>query len=327
MDVFKGFDRTFKILVADDQPENLELMLEILKSSRCIAFVARTGREALERALEVEPDLVLLDVMMPEMSGYEVCQRLKADPRTQLTPVVIVTALQELEDKIRGIEAGADDFLNKPFHVAEFVARVRSLLRLKQITDELETAETVLLSMALGVEAKDPNTIGHCERLATYSVTLGQQLRLDSEALKALKRGGVLHDIGKLAVPDRILLNRGPLCSEDWAVMRQHTIIGERICQPLRSFRSVLPIIRYHHERWNGSGYPDGLKGDEIPVTARILQTVDVFDALRSERPYKPAFEHGEVLQTINEEARRGWLDPEITYEFIRLVESGALPA
>lgn len=255
------------------------------------------------------------------LDGYQLCQHLKNDERTRLIPVIMVTALQDLEDKIRGIEAGADDFLNKPFNVAEFVARVRASLRLKQITDELENAETVLFSLALGVEAKDPSTNGHCERLARNSVKLGEKLGLNSSLLKALYRGGILHDIGKLGIPDAILLNPKPLSQEEWAKMQQHTLIGERICTPLRNFKLVLPIIRNHHERWDGGGYPDGLRGDETPITARILQTVDVFDALCSQRPYKPPFPVKEVLDQMNEEAKRGWRDRELIFEFIRMIE------
>lgn len=325
MDIFKGFDRRFRVLVADDLPENLALIRDILQSPRCEVILARSGREAWEKVLQHPPDLVLLDVMMPGMDGYEVCHRLKTHRETQLIPVVMITALTDLGDKIRGIEAGADDFLNKPFNLAEFAARVRSLLRLKQITDELENAETVLFSLALGVEAKDPSTIGHCERLSRYSVKLGERLGVDAGSLRALQRGGILHDIGKLGIPDSILLSPNPLSGEEWTVMRQHTLIGERICQPLRSFGQVLPIIRYHHERWDGGGYPDGLKGDETPMAARILQIADVYDALCSQRPYKPPFTTNAVLDQLNLEARQGWRDRDLTYEFIRLVENQEL--
>jgi len=322
MDILNGFERHFKVLVADDQPQNIKLIEKILQSKKCQVISASNGKEALEKAFEYEPDLILLDVLMPEMDGYEVCHKLKQNEHLQLIPVVMITALQEPEAKIRGLEVGADDFLNKPFSTAEFIARVRSSLRLKQITDELERAEAVLYSMALGVEAKDASMNGHCDRLSLYSQKLGERLGLSSTEIKALKRGGILHDIGKLGIPDSILLKPDELSESEWSVMRQHTLIGERICQPLRSFRQVLPIIRSHHERWNGSGYPDGLRKEEIPITARILQTVDIFDALCSQRPYKPAYEMQEVQKTMKDEAKKGWRDGDLLYEFFKLLES-----
>jgi putative two-component system response regulator len=322
MDIFQDFDRNFKVLVADDAPQNLLLIQKILRSPRCQILTASDGKEALEKVIAESPDLVLLDVMMPEIDGFEVCRSIKQHEQLQLIPVIMITGLQEPEAKIHGLESGADDFINKPFSIAELVARIRSSLRLKSITDELEHAESVLFSMALGVEAKDPTTNGHCERLSLYSQKLGHRLGLSPGELKALKRGGILHDIGKLGIPDAILLSPNTLSSEEWDVMRQHTLIGERICQPLRSFREVLPIIRSHHERWDGGGYPDSLRKDEIPITARILQTVDVFDALCSERPYKPSFGMRVVHETMREEAQKGWRDHELLYEFFKLVES-----
>jgi putative two-component system response regulator len=325
MDILNGFERHFTILIADDEPHNIKLFERILQSKKCQLIKAANGKEAYEKAVEYEPDLILLDVMMPEMDGFEVCHKLKQNQRLQLIPVVMITALQEAEAKIRGLEAGADDFLNKPFSPSEFIARVRSSLRLKTITDELERAEVVLHSLALGVEAKDPSTNGHCERLSLYSQKLGERLGLSAEEIKALKQGGILHDIGKLGVPDAILLKPQELSDLEWNIMRQHTLIGERICQPLRSLRQVLPIIRSHHERWNGSGYPDGLSKEEIPITARILQTVDVFDALCCLRPYKPPFPIDEVQKTMSEEVKKGWRDADLLYEFFKLLETREL--
>jgi putative two-component system response regulator len=226
---------------------------------------------------------------MPQQDGFAVCQSVKANQETRLIPVVLVTGSGSSEDRIRGIECGADDFLSKPVRVQEFRARVHSLLRMKRFTDELERAETVLFSLARSIEAKDPYTGGHCERLSAYSVALGKRLGLPPEQLLALSRGGIVHDIGKVAVPDHILLKPGPLTAEERKVIEQHPVVGERICAPLKSFRLVLPIIRHHHERLDGSGYPDGLKGERIPLLARLLTTVDIYDALTTDRPYRPA--------------------------------------
>ena len=217
---------------------------------------------------------------MPERNGFDVCREVKSSPDTRLIPVVLVTASTAVADRIEGIECGADDFLSKPVNREELLARVRSLLRLKQFTDELENAETVLFSLALSIEAKDPYTEGHCDRLSQYSVVLAERLDLPNDLRIALRRAGTVHDIGKVAVPEHVLLKPGPLTPEEWKVMKQHPVVGERICAPLKSFRHVLPVIRSHHEKLDGSGYPDGLKGDEIPLTARVLQVVDIYDAL-----------------------------------------------
>jgi putative two-component system response regulator len=237
-----------------------------------------------------------------------------------LTPVVLVTALSATEDRIRGLEAGADDFLIKPVDRSELLARVRSLLSLKAFTDELEQAEAVLFSLAQSIEGKDPYTEGHCQRLSDYSAYLGERMGLPLEQITALRRAGVVHDIGKIAVPDAILLKPAKLTIEEFKVMQQHPLVGERICGPLKSFRLVLPIIRHHHEKLNGSGYPDGLKGDQIPLTARVLQVVDVFDALTTVRPYKRALSVSETLEVMNEEVKKGWWDPGIFSQFEQLV-------
>lgn len=314
-----------RILVVDDDALIRQFLEDQLTGEGYLVSTARDGEEALAKVAADSPDLILLDVMMPKLDGFEVCRRLKSDDRTILIPVVIVTALTATDQRIKGIEAGADDFLSKPYNRLELFTRVRSLLKLKRHTDELENAETVLFSLALSVEAKDPYTNGHCDRLARYSVALGKSLGLHAEQLKALQRGGILHDLGKIGVPESILLKPGPLNDMERAVVREHPAIGERICKPLKSLRTVLPIIRHHHERWDGSGYPDGLAGEAIPLTARILQVADIYDAFTTERPYKRALTQDEAIALMREETAKGWWDPRLVEAFIGLVTNGAL--
>ena len=315
-----------RVLIVDDIRENVDLVRSLMRAEGYEVASASNGLEALAQVASTPPDLILLDIMMPTLDGYAVCRQLKARPETRLVPIVLITALGDEADKLLGIEAGADDFLTKPFSHAELKARVRSLLKLKAFTDELEHAETMLLALGRTVEAKDPYTQGHCERLAAYSVALGRVLRLPPDEVTALDLGGALHDLGKIGIPDAILLKPSGLTEAEWAIMREHPVIGERICVPLRSLRRVLPIIRHHHERWDGGGYPDGLVGKEIPITARILQVVDIFDALTTERPYKPAVSQTTALAALRDEVARGWRDPAVVEPFIELVERGGLP-
>jgi putative two-component system response regulator len=308
------------VLVVDDNQDNTLLLQELLASRGYEVETADSAEEAEEKIHGRRPDLVLLDVVMPGRSGYELCRQLKEDAETRLIPVVMITGLTDREDKVRGIEAGADDFLNKPIFPEELFARVKSLLKLKEFTDELETAEAVLCTLGLSVEARDPYTEGHCERLSRDAGELGEHLGLEPEDVLALRRGGYLHDLGKIRVPDEILKKGDKLTQEEWMIMKQHPLTGESICKPLRSLRLVLPIIRHHHEHWNGEGYPDGLKGRDIPLLARILQVVDVYDALCTARPYKPALAHEEAARTMREEARIGLWDRELVDEFLRLL-------
>ncbi|HTR68319.1 MAG TPA: HD domain-containing phosphohydrolase [Terriglobales bacterium] len=314
---------TGTILVADDQPPNRELLEELLTAQGLKVITAPDGTEALHQFQRETIDLVILDVMMPHLNGFEVCEKIKSNPDTYLTPIILVTALSDRQDRIDGIKAGADDFLTRPVDSIQLVARVRSLLKLKQRTDELERAEAVLFSLARSIEGKDPYTHGHCERLAEYSSSLGEHLNLDEDQITALRRAGVVHDIGKIAIPDAILLKPARLTPEEWTIVREHPVVGERICAPLKSFRWVLPIIRHHHEKFDGSGYPDGLCGEAIDITARVLQIVDVYDSLTTVRPYKPAYSITDALQTIKQEVARGWWDARIFEEFERLVRSG----
>jgi putative two-component system response regulator len=315
---------TGAILVADDQAANRELLEELLTPQGCKVVTVPDGAAALEELTRAQFDLVLLDVMMPHLTGFEVCEKIKNNPDTYLIPVIMITALSDKQDRIEGIRVGADDFLSRPVDRTELLARVRSLLKLKQRTDELERAESVLFSLARSIEGKDPYTHGHCERLSDYSTRLGEHLGLSEDQLIALRRAGIVHDVGKIAVPDAILLKPGSLTADEWKLIREHPVVGERICAPLKSFRFVLPIIRNHHEKLDGSGYPDGLRGEEIPVTARVLQVVDVYDALTTDRPYKKAFSITDALQTMKEEVAKGWWDPHIFDQFERLVRTGA---
>ncbi|HET7208566.1 MAG TPA: HD domain-containing phosphohydrolase [Terriglobales bacterium] len=313
--------RSPRILVVDDNPDIVLLMQELLASRGYDAVAVSRATEAEAEIQRHPPDLVLLDVVMPGKSGYELCRDIKDNPVTRLIPVVLITGLSDREDKLRGIEAGADDFLNKPIFAEELFARVKSLLKLKEFTDELESAENVLCTLGRSVEARDPYTEGHCERLAQYASSLGEHLGLDQESLVALRRGGYLHDLGKIAVPDEILKKGSNLSPAEWEIMKKHPVTGENICKPLKSLRLVLPIIRHHHEHPNGTGYPDGLRDGEIPLLPRILQVVDVYDALRTARPYKPALTHEQSAITMRDEARAGLWDAELVGEFFAMLD------
>jgi putative two-component system response regulator len=257
---------------------------------------------------------------MPEVDGLEVCRRLKAEPATRLTPVVLVTGLSDLSDRIKGIEAGADEFLSKPVHPHELRARVASLTRMKHLIDALDSAEAAFMALALTVEARDPSTNGHCERLSEHAVLLGRTLGLPQADLHALDRGGYLHDVGKVGIPDAVLLKPGPLTATEFALMKRHPEIGDRVCAPLQSLRRVRPIILCHHERLDGSGYPAGLRGDEVPLLAQIVAIVDVYDALTSPRPYRPALSQDQAIQHLIADVQAGKFAEHYVEAFLDIV-------
>jgi putative two-component system response regulator len=285
----------------------------------------KSGAEALATLRREKVDLVLLDVQMPGENGFDICARLKQQPETRLIPVALVTGLNAREHKIKGLRAGADDFISKPFDPEELQARVASLVRLKQYTDELDSTEGILRSLALIIEARDQYTDGHCERLSQYAVALGSALGRPSEDLSALDRGGYLHDIGKIGIPDALLLKPSALTPEEFELMKQHTVIGDRLCGELRSLRLVREIVRHHHERLDGSGYPDHLHGDEISVLAQIVSTVDLFDAVTTARPYRPALPPDYAFKELRDEAARGLRDPAMVETFIELAKTEEL--
>ena len=310
-----------RVLVADDTDTIRALFEKLLAGEGYQVISAVDGLEALDAVNLHHPDVVLTDVGMPGMDGIEVCRRLKANPATRLTPVVLITGLSELPDRIRGIEAGADDFLTKPVHPQELRARVAALLRMKQLTDALDSAESAFMALALTIEARDPSTKGHCERLAQSAMRLGRVLGVSSDDLNALHRGGYLHDVGKVGVPDSVLLKPGPLSEPEFALMKRHTEIGDSLCAPLQSLRHVRPIIRSHHERLDGSGYPDGLRGDEVPLLAQIVGVIDVFDALTSARPYRPALAIETAVRYLVMEVEKRRLSSTLVSAFLETLD------
>jgi putative two-component system response regulator len=313
-----------KVLLVDDEAANIRLLKTMLTREGYSVVTASDGGEALAMVASEQPDLVVMDVLMPKLSGYDVCERIKHNPATRLTPVVLITALHEREDRIRGINAGADDFLSKPVDSHVLKARARSLVRLKHYTDDLDSAESVIMSLALVIEARDAYTDGHCQRLAAYATSFGKALQLSEEDLAALFRGGYLHDVGKIGIPDEILLKPGRLSESEYHQIQEHPVIGDRLCGELRSLRQVRPIVRHHHERLDGSGYPDGLKGDAIPLLAQIMGIVDVYDAITTTRPYKPAATREQAYVELLQEVDQGWRRKDLVDAFITVNRQAA---
>ena len=308
------------ILIVEDDAAIRQVLVELLSTFGYHVMAAESAEKALEFLNVVAPDLILTDVHMGAISGIELCKRVKSDPRYEFTPVVVLTAVSDLNARVAGLAAGADDFFPKPVDFAELRARVAALLRVKLLLDQLERAENVITTLALTIEARDSYTSGHCERLARYAVAVGQALGVDKASLRALRLGGYLHDLGKITVPDGILLKQGPLEPAEMERMREHPTVGADLVVGLRSLEAVRPIMRHHHEKWNGSGYPDGLKGEAIPLGARIIAVVDVYDALHTMRPYKPALPHEEAVAILLEETDAGFWDPRVVRTFLEVL-------
>jgi len=308
------------ILVVEDEPHIRDLLSGLLGALGYRLLMAASAEQALDALNVVSPDLVLTDVHLGAMSGIELCAQLKADPRYELMPVVILTAVGDLEARVAGLAAGADDFFTKPVEFVELRTRLAALLRVRTLLSQLDRAEAVITTLALTIEARDPYTLGHCDRLSRYAVAVGEALGLDAEMLRALRLGGYLHDLGKIAVPDGILLKPGPLDPIEQERVRAHPGAGSDLVLGLRSLELVRPIMRHHHEKWDGSGYPDGLKGEAIPLGARIISVVDVYDALHTDRPYKAALSRSEAVSTLIRETDAGYWDPRIIETFLEIL-------
>jgi putative two-component system response regulator len=313
------------ILVVDDERDVRDMLHDQLVHLGYVVRTAASAEAALKDVELVAPDLVLTDVHMKGVSGVELCRRLKADPRFALTPVVIVTAVTDLDARVAGLAAGADDFFGKPFELTELSTRVGALFRVKMLLDQLERAEGLIVTLGATIEARDHYTAGHCERLAAYARALGQALGVPEPLRRALQLGGYLHDLGKIAVPDSVLLKEGALSPDEMKQIQRHPGVGADLVRGLHTLDDVRPIIRHHHERWDGSGYPDGLRGESIPLGARIMAVVDVFDALHTARPYKPALSTAESLAILRAECDAGAWDARVVARFVEIVRDLSL--
>ena len=307
------------ILVVDDNKANVDLLDALLSSRGYTLFKAYSGEDALRMVEDVSPHVILLDVMMPKMDGYEVCRRLKEKDTTRFIPVIMLTALSDIDDKIKGIEAGADDFISKPFQRPELLARVKSLVRVKNLLEELEDARNVIFSLALTLDFNDPYTHGHSQRVSCLAAKLAGFLGLSYQEVNNIRDAGLLHDIGKVATDKGVLHKAGALNAMEYEHVKQHPVVGEKICSPLKFARPLLPIIRSHHERFNGTGYPDGLAGDNIPLGAKIIGIADLYDALTSVRPYRRGMPQEVALEVMKLEAGKEYWDREVLKAFIEI--------
>lgn len=298
-----------RVLLVDDDPANLQLLRVLLAPEGHELVLVGDGGSAIRAIAEHAPDLVILDLVMPGVDGFAVLERLKATPATRLIPTIVVSGSTERSERLRAIELDADEFLTKPVDRIELRARVRALLRLRHHVNQLEHTENVLVTMGRAVEARDPNLHEHCERMTEWADAVGREFGLGSDDLRTLGLGASLHDIGKIGIPDAILLKPGPLDEAERAVLRTHPLVGESILRSLASMAAVLPLVRHHHEHLDGSGYPDGLCGEEIPLLVRILSVIDVFDALTTNRPYRAALPHEDAMAILSQEAAAGWWD------------------
>jgi putative two-component system response regulator len=314
-----------RVLVVDDNAAVTRLFERLLTAEGYVVDVVHDADAAFTAVTTLHPDVILLDVMIPGVDGFEVCRRLRRDRTTRLTPVILITALDAREARLEGRESGADDFLTKPVDSHELLARVRSLVRMKRYTDDLDSAASIIMTLAVMIEARDGYTEGHCHRMANYATALGRSIGLGDEDLQTLNRGGFLHDIGMLTIPDDVLRKTGIVEPEEYELIKSHTTVGDALCSNLRSLQAVRPVVRHHHERVDGSGYPDGLSGGRIPLLAQIIGVVDVFDAVTTQRPYQQAKPTNEAVELLREQVRRGWRRSDLVEQFVALVESGRL--
>jgi putative two-component system response regulator len=308
-----------RVLVADDHEQHVELLDGYLTAVGHDCLHAYDGEEALRRVRTDAPEMMVLDVGMPRLNGFQVCERVKRHPTLRQIPIVLVLDDGSMEEKLRGIEVGADDFLTRPFNKLELLTRVKSLVRVKRLNDQLDQSEAAIYNLARVLEAKDEYRLHHSERLAGLATRLAQALGLTDEEIETLRVGAALHDIGTVGVRESILQKRGSLTDAEYDEIKRHPVIGEHLCAALRCGDDVAPLVRYHQERWDGQGYPDGLRGEQIPLLARVMSVADAYSALTSERPYRRAMEPVEAARVLRDGAGTQW-DPTLVHVFLDVV-------
>jgi putative two-component system response regulator len=309
-----------RVLVIDDEAAHAGLLERLLTKDGYVVDTVGDVDAAIAAIARSQPDVILLDAVLPSTDGFTFCRRLKSDAPTRLTPVIMVTALTDRDSRITGREAGADDFLTKPVDAEELLARVHSLARLKRYTDDLDSAASIIMALAVMIEARDGYLEGRCHRIANNATAIGRAIGLGTADLQTLHRGGFLHDVGMLAIPLSVLQRQGPLDREELAMVRSHTVKGDELCRGLRSLQAVRPIIRHHHERLDGSGYPDRLSGDEVPLLAQIIGIVDAYDALTTPRPYQETLSPKQAMRILRDQIDRGWRRRDLVETFATMI-------
>lgn len=314
-----------RVMMVDDHELSRLAALDLLKLDGYQAIEADGSSDIVAGVLSYQPDLILLDVNLGQTSGYQVCQQLKTDRRTASIPIILMSVADDRQSRIQSRDVGADGFLAKPLDRIELLTKAELLVQKKRLYEGLVQVEQVLCSIAQAVEGRYSDRKTSPAKLDQLAETFGEYLRLSPRQINDLILAARLHDIGTVAIPDAVLLKKAELTEEERELLKQHVLLGEQICRPLASRSDVPQIIRHHHERWDGSGYPDGLAGHDIPWLAQVFQVLDIYDALTSERAYKKALSPLEALETIVGEAAKGWRNPELVREFAAFIRTAEL--
>lgn len=310
-----------RVLVVDDERSVCEVIKLQLAEEGFDVEIAYDGREGLQKVASFTPDVVLTDVLMPIINGIDMCRQIKENPDSRFVPVMLMTTMADRAKRLLALEAGADEFLNKPIDSVEMMTRLRALIRMKKLVDQLEDSKNIIQLLANAIEAKDGYTVEHTERVRGYALGLAKKLGVPEEKWPTVEYGALLHDVGKIGIPEEILKKPASLTVSEYEVIKRHPMMGVQICQPVKFLRNVLTVIRYHHERIDGTGYPDGLKGEDIPIEARIVSVADAFDAMVSDRPYRKGLPLEKAIQILREGRGTQW-DAQVVDEFITMIQT-----